>query len=346
MAAVPAVAIERLRKLEQKVDGWRAQYADLQDGFQHARGEVSRLESQLQNAAYASGRRLEVDDQGRVFYREQRGGGGVRRTVGYVTRTDQPDGPHETVRYVDDAALAATGRSIARLRAEVADLASAVTSWPRRSPRSPRSPRLPPRADEPRLAGGRVPDPVPGNHVERAGGRLMANVLRKMFGGIDDAANELVRIREQVEQTRAAIAAETARPVPLAEIEARLDATITGLRAQAERLVQAGELAQAEGGPLVALLTNAQVLALRPRRRRRTRPVERWLREQALAAADKMGAPVDAPTRASASPSCRPSSTSLERDEAELLWQADERGLELPWRPDADPAAVLGLDAA
>jgi hypothetical protein len=118
-----AVAIERLRKLEQKVDGWRAQYADLQDGFQHARGEVSRLESQLQNTAYASGRRLEVDDQGRVFYREQRGGGGVRRTVGYVTRTDQPDGPHETVHYIDDAALAATGRSIARLRAEVADLA-------------------------------------------------------------------------------------------------------------------------------------------------------------------------------------------------------------------------------
>jgi hypothetical protein len=121
MAAVPTVAIERLRKLEQKVEGWRAQYADLQDGFQHARGEVSRLESQLQNAAYASGRRLEVDDQGRVFYREQRGGGGVRRTVGYVTRTDQPDGPHETVRYVDDAALAATGRTIARLRNEAAD---------------------------------------------------------------------------------------------------------------------------------------------------------------------------------------------------------------------------------
>src|SRR4051794_10276533 len=122
MAAVPAVAIERLRKLEQKVDGWRAQYADLQDGFQHARAEAGRLEGLLQNPGYARGRRLEVDDQGRVFYREQRGGGGVRRTVGYVTRTDQPDGPHETVRYVDDAALAATGRTISRLRSEAADL--------------------------------------------------------------------------------------------------------------------------------------------------------------------------------------------------------------------------------
>src|SRR4051794_21174170 len=123
MAAVPAVAIKRLRKLEQKVDGWRAQYADLQDGFQHARGEVARLESQLQNTAYASGRRLEVDGQGGVFYREQRGGGGGCRTVGFVTMTGPSDGPPETVRYVDDAALAATGRSVARLRAEVADLA-------------------------------------------------------------------------------------------------------------------------------------------------------------------------------------------------------------------------------
>jgi hypothetical protein len=75
-------------------------------------------------------------------------------------------------------------------------------------------------------------------------------------------------------------------------------------------------------------------------------PLSAWLREQALAAADKMGAPVDAPTRAKRVAELKAKLDRLERDEAELLWQADERGLELPWRPDADPAAVLGLDAA
>jgi hypothetical protein len=174
----------------------------------------------------------------------------------------------------------------------------------------------------------------------------MANVLRKMFGGIDDAANELVRIREQVEQTRAAIATETACPVPLAEIEARLDATITGLRAQAERLVQAGELVQAKGGPLVALLTNAQVPPFVLAAVVAPGPLAAWLRERALSAAEKMGAPVDAATRAKRLVELHAKLDRLERDEAELLWQADERGLELPWRPDTDPAAVLGLDAA
>jgi hypothetical protein len=72
----------------------------------------------------------------------------------------------------------------------------------------------------------------------------MANVLKRLFGGVDDAHAELVRIREQVERTKGDIAAEEVRPVPLAEIESRLNATIAGLRAQAERRVQAGELAR------------------------------------------------------------------------------------------------------
>ena len=121
-AAVPEAAVARLRKLEQRVSAMRSEYRDLQEQFQHARAEAGRLEGVLQNPPYASGRRLEVDELG-VFYREQRGGSGVRRAVGFVTRTDPSDG-HETFRYVDDPALAATGRSIIRLRHEVADLSS------------------------------------------------------------------------------------------------------------------------------------------------------------------------------------------------------------------------------
>src|SRR4051794_5784936 len=170
----------------------------------------------------------------------------------------------------------------------------------------------------------------------------MANVLKRLFGQLDDVRDELARLRQQVEETRRAIAVEEVRPVPLADIEARLDATITGLRAQAERLVQAGELVQAEGGPPGALLTNAQgppfVLAavVAPG------PLAAWLRERALSAAEKMGAPVDAATRAKRLVELRGKLAELERREADLLWHADEKGLELPWRPDLDPVAVLG----
>jgi hypothetical protein len=69
-----------------------------------------------------------------------------------------------------------------------------------------------------------------------------------------------------------------------------------------------------------------------------------WLREQALATAEKTGAPVDAATRAERLAASRARLADLERREAELLWSADERGLELPWRPDLDPMAVLGLE--
>jgi hypothetical protein len=71
-----------------------------------------------------------------------------------------------------------------------------------------------------------------------------------------------------------------------------------------------------------------------------------WLREQALATAEKMGAPIDATTRAKRLAELHAKLDRLERDEAELWWSAFDRNLDLPLRPDADPAAVLGLEAA
>ena len=120
MAAVPEAAVERLRRLEAKVEGWRAGYRELQDGFQHARAEAGRLEGLLQGMG--GGRRLEVDEQGRVFTREARGFAGVRRTVGLVSTPDPVDGPREVPRYIEDSVVDRTGRDIARLRREAADL--------------------------------------------------------------------------------------------------------------------------------------------------------------------------------------------------------------------------------
>src|SRR3954462_2608089 len=108
MNAIPAVAVERLRRLEAKVEGWRAEYRELQDAFQHARTEAGRLEGLLQGVG--GGRRLEVDEQGRVFYREQRGFAGVRRTIGLISSPDPSDGPHEIIRYLDDPVIAGRGR--------------------------------------------------------------------------------------------------------------------------------------------------------------------------------------------------------------------------------------------
>src|SRR4051812_3177058 len=107
---------------------------------------------------------------------------------------------------------------------------------------------MPRGAAEQGLAGGRVrrrPDAD-----RRREERVMPSIVRKLFGGVDDVAAELVRLRAQVERTQAEIAAEQARPVPLAELGARIGATISGLRSEAERLVPAGELVRAEGGPL------------------------------------------------------------------------------------------------
>src|SRR3954451_3189743 len=105
MAAVPEAAVARLRRLEAKVDGWRAEYRELQDAFQHARAEAGRLEGLLQGVG--GGRRLEVDDKGGVFTREGRGGTTVRRTVGLVSTPDPAHEPREVFRYYDEPAVAA-----------------------------------------------------------------------------------------------------------------------------------------------------------------------------------------------------------------------------------------------
>src|SRR4051794_41901167 len=97
MAAIPDNAVERLRRLEQRVDGWRTLYADLQAQFMDARAEAGRLENLLQRAG--EGRRLEVDERG-VFYREPRGFGGVRRTVGLGTTPHPGDRPPQVLRHL------------------------------------------------------------------------------------------------------------------------------------------------------------------------------------------------------------------------------------------------------
>jgi hypothetical protein len=173
----------------------------------------------------------------------------------------------------------------------------------------------------------------------------MPNILKKFLGGIDDVAGEIARLREQVDRTKGEVAVEQARPVPLAEVEARLDATIAGLRAQAERLVMAGELVRAEGGPLAAVLTHAQVPGFVLAAVVAPAPLAAWLREQALSAAERMGEPIDATTRSTRVNALRAKLADLERREAELWWAAFDRDLDLPPRPDADPAAVLGLAA-
>src|SRR4051812_47907572 len=122
--------------------------------------------------------------------------------------------------------------------------------------------------------------------------------IKRVLGGVDDAANELARLRRDVESAKADIAAEEVRPVPLGEIEARVEAAVSGLRAQAERLVLAGELARAEGGSLVGMLGAAQVSPMVVAAVVAPGPLAGWLRQQALTAADKMGEPVDAATRA------------------------------------------------
>jgi hypothetical protein len=170
--------------------------------------------------------------------------------------------------------------------------------------------------------------------------------IKRVLGGVDDTTNELARLREQIEQTKRDLEIEAGRPVPLGEIEARVEATVSGLRAQAERLVLAGELARAEGGSLVGMLGAAQVSPMTVAAVVAPGPLAAWLREQALAAAARMGEPIDAETRAQRLAELRGRLDRRERDEAELMWSADERGLSLPWRPDMSPAAVLGLDAA
>jgi hypothetical protein len=123
----------------------------------------------------------------------------------------------------------------------------------------------------------------------------MASIARKLFSGVDDVAAELARLREQVERVKADVAAEEARPVPLAELETRIGRTVAHLRAQADRVL-VGDLVAAEGGPLrdqaLAALPPHVVAAIVAHG-----PLSAWLRERALAAAGRMGEPVDAATR-------------------------------------------------
>jgi hypothetical protein len=106
MANIPQQAVERLAKLEQRVEAMRASYGDLQAGFLHARGEVARLEGMLQS--WGGGRRVEVDAEGRAHVVEHVGTEGRR-----------------TLRYLDaDPGMLANGRTVARLRREASDYAA------------------------------------------------------------------------------------------------------------------------------------------------------------------------------------------------------------------------------
>ncbi len=156
---------------------------------------------------------------------------------------------------------------------------------------------------------------------------------------------QLTGLRGEVEGVRTELEMEHARPVPPAVATARVDAAIAGLRDQAAASLSVGDIVNQGAYGLVGTLTQsrlppfvvAAVLALEGLRA--------WLLKQAETVMQRLPEPATADETASRIVELARQLRAVEDREAALCWEAEAAGIEVAWRGDMDPLAVLGLPA-
>jgi hypothetical protein len=172
-----------------------------------------------------------------------------------------------------------------------------------------------------------------------------APALVDLTAGVGRVREQLSELRSKGAALQADIELEAGRPVPSGEVERRIEETIATLRDLAERGAVVGDLVSVHGAPgrLAHGLAELRVPPFALSALLHPDLVRAWLLRRAEAALATLPDPVDAQERARRVRELEAELAEVERQEASLMWQAAEAGLDLPWRADANPRVVLGL---
>ncbi len=160
---------------------------------------------------------------------------------------------------------------------------------------------------------------------------------------IEDPRVAVERLRAQIETLRERHEIVEASPVPIDEVERRIDAWIK--QEAAQRSSAGGYFLHAENGAngLVELLTQSPRSMISLLASIAPDGLRRVLLAEAKAALKGRPAPLSAEERASQIQAIDAEILAAERGEEAAIEAAEGLGIEIARRPDADPRAILGL---
>jgi hypothetical protein len=156
---------------------------------------------------------------------------------------------------------------------------------------------------------------------------------------------EIATLRKQRADLNNQFADVESRPIALTELPGRVDGVLEALKAQADELVPSGLLhADSRPGDLAADLLRAPIKPVALMALLHADTLRTWLLREAEA--ELSGLPDAMPTaeRTASLKSIEDKVLQTERKECSILWEGEAAGLEMPWRPDLDPRAVLDLE--
>ncbi len=168
------------------------------------------------------------------------------------------------------------------------------------------------------------------------------------IGNAAAAARErLDALRREIAEAGVELEHEQARPVTPDEARARVAEAVALLRREALEGLNAGYFLAAGGKVgqgLLAELATRRVTALSLAAALDPDGLTRLLAARVEEVAGRLPEGATGPDRQRRVDGLRRRIAELERREAEALWAADAAGVDLPWRADLDPRAVLGLE--
>jgi hypothetical protein len=175
---------------------------------------------------------------------------------------------------------------------------------------------------------------------------VSARATLKVTDAIAQLRDQLDRIRDEVAQLRGELEIETSRPVPVEEVTARVDATVTRLQGFVAQQLMVGDLILPDGGQIADHLARLTVSPFAVAAVVAPDQLRSWLLEKTTKALETLPEPASAEDRAKRIKALKAKLRVAEHSEAALLWESLEAGIDLEWRGDLDPALVLGLENA
>jgi hypothetical protein len=175
---------------------------------------------------------------------------------------------------------------------------------------------------------------------------MSAKAALKVTDAIGQLRDQLDRIRDEMAQLRGELEIEASRPVPVEEVTARIDTTVSRLRGFITPQLTVGDLILPDGNQVADYLARLTVSPFAVAAVVAPDQLRVWLLEKATSALQRLPEPADVATRAKRIEALQAKLRAAERSEAALLWESLEAGIDLEWRGDISPEVVLGLEGA